>query len=74
MRIEGNTISYAIQDGGKGDDDLTANGIIRDPGGPGTGLLPAAGGIESIPTLNEWAMALLATLLALSAVRARRKQ
>jgi uncharacterized repeat protein (TIGR01451 family) len=75
MRIEGNTISYAIQDGGKGDDDLTANGIIRDPGGPAFGPLALdPDGAVGIPTLSQWAMALLATLLALSAVRARRKQ
>ena len=31
--IEGNTISFTIKDGGLGDDDLTANGSIIDPGG-----------------------------------------
>ncbi|MCB1918833.1 MAG: VCBS repeat-containing protein [Candidatus Competibacteraceae bacterium] len=47
--ISGNTVTYTIDDGGWGDDDLTANGVIIDPGGPAapdfalTGELPVAG-------------------------------
>jgi hypothetical protein len=33
--INGNTASFSVTDGGEGDADLTANGVIRDPGGPG---------------------------------------
>ncbi|MFT3779446.1 MAG: IPTL-CTERM sorting domain-containing protein [Ottowia sp.] len=63
MRISGNTVTFTIRDGGLGDDDLTVNGVIRDPGGPSidTGLVP-------IPTLGQWALWLLAALLGLSAV------
>ncbi len=49
--------TLTITDGGLGDDDLAANGSIVDPGGPGFG--PQA----PIPTLSEWAMALIAGLL-----------
>lgn len=34
--IAGNQVQYTIADGQLGDDDLTANGHITDPGGPGT--------------------------------------
>jgi uncharacterized repeat protein (TIGR01451 family) len=73
MSIKGNTITYSIQDGGKGDDDLTANGIIRDPGGPATGLLPDDDNTMSIPALDAWALALLAALLAAIGTIARRR-
>jgi hypothetical protein len=33
--IAGNTITLTLTDGADGDDDLTANGVITDPGGPG---------------------------------------
>ncbi|MCK9469445.1 MAG: YncE family protein, partial [Porticoccaceae bacterium] len=39
--IAGNTATFSITDGGLGDDDLTANGIIVDQGGPG---VPGGGG------------------------------
>jgi hypothetical protein len=61
VSITGNQISYTIVDGQNGDDDLTANGVIVDPAAP---AIPMAGaGVASIPTLGEWAMALLAALL-----------
>ena len=59
--ISGNTVTFSITDGDLGDSDLTANGVIDDPGGPGVPLpvvRPSA-----IPTLGEWALALLAMLL-----------
>jgi IPTL-CTERM motif/Fibronectin type III domain len=55
--LVGNTATFTITDGGLGDDDLAANGTIVDQGGPGFG--PQA----PIPTLSEWAMALMAGLL-----------
>lgn len=33
--IQGNKITFTIVDGGLGDDDLTANGVVVDVGGPG---------------------------------------
>jgi hypothetical protein len=58
--ISGNTITLSITDGGLGDDDLTVNGVISDPGGPG-----ATG---SIPTLSEWMLAALALILLFAAL------
>ncbi len=57
--IAGNTATFAITDGGLGDDDLAANGTIADQGGPG---VPGAAG--AIPTLSEWALIALAAMLA----------
>ena len=54
--ITGDTVTFNLTDGGLGDHDLKANGTISDPGGPG---VPAT----DIPTLSEWAMILLASLL-----------
>ncbi|WP_222930736.1 beta strand repeat-containing protein [Allochromatium palmeri] len=41
--IAGNTVSFSITDGGLGDDDLSANGSITDPGGPGDPILTIGG-------------------------------
>ena len=41
--IAGNTVSFSITDGGLGDDDLTANGSITDPGGVGNPMLAISG-------------------------------
>jgi len=69
--IAGNTATFSITDGGLGDDDLTADGGIVDQGGPGT---PDTGGAADIPTLSEWAMLLLLSLLlGLSGWQLRRK-
>jgi hypothetical protein len=60
-----NTVVLTITDGSVGDADLQANGVIVDPAGPG---VPP----ESIPTLAEWAVLLLAlALLVLGARRLR---
>lgn len=69
--ISGNTATFSITDGGLGDDDLTANGTIVDQGGPGWG---GAGGASSIPTLSEWGLMLLSSLLALGALVSLRRQ
>jgi hypothetical protein len=55
------TLTYSVTDGGAGDDDGVVNGIIVDDGGPG---IPVPVGLEQIPALSEWALALLALLLA----------
>jgi hypothetical protein len=46
-----------FRDGQRGDDDLSANGLIIDQGGPGQ--QPGA----AIPTLNEWGMIFMSILL-----------
>jgi hypothetical protein len=61
--IAGDTVTLTIVDGGVGDDDLAANSVIVDQGGPGV----PGGGPTTVPTLSEWAMALLALLLVLTA-------
>ncbi|TAG48586.1 MAG: IPTL-CTERM sorting domain-containing protein [Betaproteobacteria bacterium] len=58
--ISGNTVTYQVTDGGAGDSDGVANGTIVDPAGP---VLAAVAGAP-IPTLNEWALLLLALTLA----------
>jgi len=66
--VSGNTVTFSIQDGQIGDDDLTANGNIVDQGGPG---VSAAG---SIPALDKSALAALALILAgLACVALRRR-
>jgi len=53
------TMSFVIPDGGLGDDDLAANGIIVDQGGPGVGSTS-----NPIPALSPWMLALLGLLVA----------
>ena len=72
LYIEGHTVRYTVQDGSWGDDDLTANGVIRDPGGP---VIQRAGATAAaIPTLSESALAglILAFLLLLGGRAFRR--
>jgi len=72
-------VTFSITDGGFGDDDVTANGTIVDQGGPGVpgpaGPGPTAGGgALEIPTLGEYALAMLALLLAsMGALQLRRR-
>lgn len=54
--VAGHLITFTVTDGGPGDSDLTVNGAITDPGGPGVSA-------TDIPTLSEWAMLLLGLLL-----------
>jgi hypothetical protein len=63
--IAGNTITLTIVDGGVGDDDLAANSVIVDQGGPGVPVPPVAA--VPVPTLSEWALVVLASLMALMA-------
>lgn len=67
--IAGNTVTFTITDGGLGDDDLTANGTIVDQGGPGVPIAAAV-----IPTLSEWAMLLLASLVMLAGMGTLRRR
>jgi hypothetical protein len=52
-----------------GGDDLTANGTILNQGGPG---VPGAATV--VPTLFEWAMLLLASLVMLAGMGAMRRR
>ena len=54
------SITLTLKDGEQGDDDLTPDGVIVDPGGPGV-----SEGTAAIPTLSEWAMLFLASLMLL---------
>lgn len=60
INLASKTITYTIRDGELGDDDLAANGIIRDPGGPS---VARKNGAIAVPTLDRWALWLLAALL-----------
>jgi hypothetical protein len=61
--VNGTTVTFTIQDGQIGDDDLTANGIIVEPGGPGLST-DAVATSASIPTLHDATLAALALLIA----------
>lgn len=63
------SVTLTLTDGGAGDHDLLANGTIVDPGGPALVAAPAA-----IPTLSEWAMMLMASLMGLFAFTRIRRQ
>ncbi len=70
-----NTVTFSLTDGGAGDADgvPTPNGSIRDPGG--LGVTAAAAVPQSIPTLSEWGMIFLSSLVAMfgmTQVRRRR--
>lgn len=56
------TVTITIQDGGVGDDDLAANSSITDPGGF---VVILAAGTTGIPTLSEWGLILLSSVLGL---------
>jgi len=60
--VAGNTITYSVTDNGQGDSNATV-GQITDPGGPGVG---GGAGIAGVPTLSQWALMLLAALMALA--------
>jgi hypothetical protein len=61
MSTSGNTITYTLTDGQLGDNDGVRDGVIIDPVIP---VMLAPGiGTETVPTLNEWMLALLAFLM-----------
>jgi hypothetical protein len=67
LKRQGNTVSYTITEGQLGDDDLTANGVIKDPGGPAiqSGPLPRDEQAIPVPGLSPLSIALLSLLLLL---------
>ena len=68
--ISGSTVTLTLTDGADGDDDMTANSVISDPGGPGV----PGGGAAAIPTLSQWGQIILAGLMALFGVRQVRRR
>ncbi len=62
--VSGNTTSVVVTDGGQGDDDRAANGVIVDPSGPAR--VGAASGARPIPALEPRMLA-MAMLLMLAA-------
>lgn len=58
------SVTLTLTDGGLGDSDAIAS-QITDPGGP---AVLAATALQGIPTLSEWGLILLSTLLALAAL------
>jgi hypothetical protein len=65
--LAGNTATFTITDGARGDDDLTVNGTIVDQGGPGVLADPVV-----VPTLGEWGAWILSALMLLGLVGAIR--
>lgn len=64
-------VSYTVSDGGTGDEDMAANGIIIDPVALG---VPADSEIVGVPAMSQAAKILTALLLAsLAATRLRRR-
>ena len=63
LNISGNTVIYSIQEGGHGDNDQTANGIVRGLSGPHLRLFGS--GAQSIPVFGRWGQLLLVIMLLL---------
>ena len=63
-------ITLLLTDGEHGDDDWSANGVIRDPGMPGV----PAGNVAAIPSLGHGALALLVLLMAVAGGRIVRER
>ncbi len=65
VTISGNQVSFTLTDGALGDDDLSANGVIVDAGGPAVPAAapPGGDGVAAIPTVSEWGLILLTLLL-----------
>ena len=76
LKLQGKQVSYTITDGQLGDDDLVANGVIKDPGGPviQTGPLPNDAQPIPVPTLGAFATALLSLVLLLVGGAWQRRQ
>ncbi|MBH1962876.1 MAG: IPTL-CTERM sorting domain-containing protein [Comamonadaceae bacterium] len=64
--IEGNLVRLTLVDGGLGDDDLSANGVIVDAGGPGVVASLAGPGTVPVPTVSQWALWMMMALLILA--------
>lgn len=73
LTISGNTITYELTDGGLGDDNIVADGVINDPIVPVPLPAPAAVA-QPVPSLSQWALWILSLLIAVVAVVRHRKQ
>lgn len=71
LNLAGQVVAFTVTDGQKGDDDWTVNGEIIDPSGP---LVSNGGAPNAIPTLNQWALLLLALLCVCAARNASRRR
>ncbi|MDO5624726.1 MAG: ExeM/NucH family extracellular endonuclease, partial [Pseudomonadota bacterium] len=75
--VNGRTVTFALRDGGLGDDDMQADGRITDPGGLFVPIAtggPGGTGPAAVPTLSQWALMLMALAMAcLAGGRARRR-
>jgi len=72
--IGANSVTFSLTDGGAGDADGVADGNIHDPSGFGVGPVSVAAAAP-IPTLSEWGMIFLSSLVAMfgmTQVRRRR--
>jgi hypothetical protein len=67
--VAGNQITFTLTDGQQGDDDWSVNGVLADPGGPGTSAAPPPlAQTAAIPVLSGWApLMVTATLILLLA-------
>ena len=64
--ISGNQVTFTITDGQIGDDDVTANGTIIDPGAIGM-MNEGVSNVLPVPTLSQYALMALAVLMFLAA-------
>lgn len=67
--VSGNTTSFTVQDGHKGDDDWTENGEIVDPVGA---TVPVATNPTPVPALGPWSALWLSALVGLLGLRRAR--
>jgi len=68
LSINGHSVSFTVQDGQKGDDDWSENGIIMDPTGPTEVRPPMA-----VPALGAWGVFWLSVVAAGLGTRRRRR-
>lgn len=66
--------TLTLTDGGLGDHDGVANQFIQDPGGFALLAAPAPTGTAAIPTLSEWGVIALSTLLAMFGLAGMRRR
>ena len=69
LSVSGQSVSFTVQDGQRGDDDWTVNGVIVDPTGPtASAAVPTA-----VPTLGHWSLMLLGLVAAAFGARRLRR-
>ncbi|WOP16491.1 IPTL-CTERM sorting domain-containing protein [Ottowia sp. SB7-C50] len=68
LAVSGHTATFTVADGQLGDDDWAANGSIIDPNGP-VESTAGASSVTPVPTLGEWALLALSSLLGMLGMR-----